>query len=205
MFRFSLKWILAAMVYAAIAAAAFSQETWVYADILCAVSLLALGYAVMLIIYARGERQAAAAGFAVFMVLLAACLLMAPQSVPSLRILTAAGVGQTPSMPIAPAPVVAFPTPPSGTWSSSATASGGTLSVSANPNVAAYAAPTTSLRFSSSPVPVFYSAPFAASDITAKLRAFNAIATMIIGLLGCLLGVLAYRRARPEAVAIAGV
>ena len=56
MFRFSLKWILAAMVYAAIAAAAFSQESWVYADILCAVSLLALGYAVMLVIYARGER-----------------------------------------------------------------------------------------------------------------------------------------------------
>lgn len=56
MFRFSLKWILAAMVYAAIAAAAFSQETWVYADLLCAASLLALGYAVMLTIYARGGR-----------------------------------------------------------------------------------------------------------------------------------------------------
>ena len=42
MFRFSLKWILAAMVYAAIAAAAFSQETWVYADLLCGATLLAL-------------------------------------------------------------------------------------------------------------------------------------------------------------------
>jgi hypothetical protein len=38
-------------------------------------------------------------------------------------------------------------------------------------------------------------------DISSKLRAFNAIATMIIALLGCLLGVAAYRRAKTPAPA----
>lgn len=197
MFRFSLKWILAAMVYAAIAAAAFSQETWVYADILCAVSLLALGYAVMLIIYARGERQAAAAGFAVFMVLLAACLLMAPQSVPSYRILAAAGVGQTPNTPV---PLAALQ--PAATWVTPASPS--TLSVTGGPSIPTYApsAPVLSQagRITVSATPVFFPAPIM-PDITSKLRAFNAIATMIIGLLGCLLGVAAYRRAKTPAAA----
>jgi hypothetical protein len=199
MFRFSLKWILAATVYAAIAAAAFSQETWVYADILCAISLLALGYAVMLIIYSRGERQAAAAGFAVFMVLLAACLLMAPQSVPSFRILTAMGVGQTPAtMPInaIPPPVVSFPA--SGTFSSSATSTG-TPSVSAAPRIQTFGTPASSWI---APAPAWsLVAPFPAMpDVSYKLRAFNAVATITIGLLGCLLGVLAYRRAQTALV-----
>jgi hypothetical protein len=194
MFRFSLKWILAAMVYAAIAAAAFSQETWVYADILCAVSLLALGYAVMLIIYARGERQAAAAGFAVFMVLLAACLLMAPQSVPSYRILAAAGVGQT---PMTPGPLAA---PPPATWVTPA--SPRMLSVTGSTAAATYSpyAPPANASLTVSATPVFF--PTAVMpDITFKLRAFNAIATMIIGLLGCVLGVAAYRRAKTPAAA----
>jgi hypothetical protein len=194
MFRFSLKWILAAMVYAAIAAAAFSQETWVYADILCAVSLLALGYAVMLIIYARGERQAAAAGFAVFMVMLAACLLMAPQSVPSYRILSAAGVGQTPNTPV---PLAA---PPPATWFTPASPS--TLSVTGGPSIPTYApqAASANARITVSAAPVFFPTAIM-PDITSKLRAFNAIATMIIGLLGCVLGVAAYRRAKTPAAA----
>lgn len=198
MFRFSLKWILAAMVYAAIAAAAFSQETWVYADILGAVSLLALGYAVMLIIYARGERQAAAAGFAVFMVLLAACLLMAPQSVPSYRILTAAGVGQTPpSMPIsAPQPAMAA----TSTWSAPAVSSRVILNGVTSQIYPTYVAPASGATLAVSAAPVFFPAPII-PDITSKLRAFNAIATMIIGLIGCLLGVAAYRRAKTPAVA----
>jgi hypothetical protein len=194
MFRFSLKWILAAMVYAAIAAAAFSQETWVYADILCAVSLLALGYAVMLIIYARGERQAAAAGFAVFMVLLAACLLMAPQSVPSYRILTAAGVGQTqPNLPISAIPPSATAVQPFYPQIS------GTISVNATPKIQTFGTPASSWV---APTPAWsLVAPLSAMpDISFKLRAFNAVATMIIGLLGCLLGVLAYRRAQAALV-----
>ncbi len=195
MFRFSLKWILAAMVYAAIAAAAFSQETWVYADILCAVSLLALGYAVMLIIYARGERQAAAAGFAVFMVLLAACLLMAPQSVPSYRILTAAGVGQTPITPMPKGPSAQALI-----WSPAAPS---TLSATGDPytpTYPTYSAPAASARVSLIG-PTFAQQPVIMPDITSKLRAFNAIATMTIGLLGCLLGVAAYRRAKTPAAA----
>ena len=43
--RYSMKWILAAMVYVAIAAAAFSQDTWVYADLLWLAAFVAFGYA----------------------------------------------------------------------------------------------------------------------------------------------------------------
>lgn len=52
--RFSLKRILAGTVYVAIAAAAFSQTTWVYADVLWATSLLAVAYVATLATFARG-------------------------------------------------------------------------------------------------------------------------------------------------------
>ena len=130
------------------------------------------------------------------MVLLAACLLMAPQSVPSYRILSAAGVGQT---PITPMP--AGPSPQALTWTPAAPA---TSSVTGGPNAATsayplYAPSTANARVTLIAPPAFAPQPVIMPDITFKLRAFNAIATMIIGLLGCLLGVLAYRRARPNA------
>lgn len=187
MVRFSLKWILAAMVYAAIAAAAFSQESWVYADLLCAASLLALGYAVLLTIYARGQRQAAAAGFAVLMVLLAACILLAPQSVPTLRIVLATGVGQTPILPTPSTPAPA-------TWTAGGTFSGGTLSLRQSPNLPASIAPGSAWAVATTPT--VYSPAAAQLDITHKLRAANAVATMTLGLVGALLGLLAYSRAR---------
>ena len=182
MFRFSLKWILAAMVYAAIAAAAFSQESWAYADVLCAASLLALGYAVVLIVYARGARQAAATGFAVFMILLASCMQLSPESIPTLRILTAAGGIPT---PILPSPTIGFPATGSATFNSSGAIVTGSSSFT--PSTATWALrPTPISLFPASP-------PF---DISPKLRAANAIATMTIGLVGCLLGIVAFRRAR---------
>jgi hypothetical protein len=184
MFRFSLKWILAAMVYAAIAAAAFSQQSWVYSDLLCAASLLALGYAVVLIIYSRGARQAAAVGFAVFMILLAVCIQAVPESVPTLRILTAAGINGQELAPLTPA----APMPATGmaTFSSAGTIATGNLNFT--PSTTVWAAPTlypiSSLTGNVEPI------------IKLKLRAANAVATMVIGLLGCLLGVLAFHRAQ---------
>jgi hypothetical protein len=182
MFRFSLKWILAAMVYAAIAAAAISQQSWVYADLLCAASLLALGYAVVLIIYSRGARQAAAVGFAVFMALLALCIQAAPESVPTLRILTVAGIGHQELAPLTP------PTPmlASGTFLSSSTVATGNLNFT--PSATVWPAPTL--------YPISSLTGSVESNITPKLRAANAVATMLIGLLGCLLGVLAFHRAQ---------
>jgi hypothetical protein len=61
--RFSLKWILAAAVYVAIAAAAFSQPSWVYADVLWAMSLLAIVFAGVMVFAARDKARMAAGGF----------------------------------------------------------------------------------------------------------------------------------------------
>jgi hypothetical protein len=192
MFRFSLKWILAAMLYAAIAAAAFSQQSWVYADLLCGAALLALGYAVLLVIYARGPRQAAAAGFAVCTILLATCMLLAPDSVPMLRILSAAGIGQP---PILPSPMTTA-VPPTATFSS---ASSGALSFSAPSSITAVPAPNASAAWSLVPNTGLGFSMTPTFDISLKLRAANALALMLIGLAGCLLGLAAHRRAHRTA------
>jgi hypothetical protein len=178
------------MVYAAIAAAAFSQESWVYADLLCAASLLALGYAVMLIIYARGAHQAAATGFAVFTLLLAVCMLVAPNSVPTQRIVMASGVGQSVSYPT---PIPAQPPMATGTLSLSTTYAAPPLFPTAGNSYSTWSP--------SQPAQVFVAATPTLSyyDITFKLRAANAVATMICGLLGALVALVAYRRTRTSA------
>ena len=191
MFRFSLKWILAAMVYAAIAAAAFSQETWVYADLLCGAALIALGYAILLVIYTRGPQQAAAGGFAVCMILLATGMMIAPDSVPTLRIITATGVARQPILP-SPGPAGNF-LPATGTFSS------GTLNLSGPSSIAAVPTPRVSSAWSLVPnTALGFNAP-PTFDIALKLRAANAVALMLTGLLGCLLGLAAYRRAQRTA------
>src|SRR5688572_18802717 len=92
--RFSLKWILAGMAYAAVAAAAFSQQTWVYADVLWAASLLAIVFAAILACFARGRRQVAAAGFVFAGACFLLCLIFGDAgAVPTTRLLLAAGVG----------------------------------------------------------------------------------------------------------------
>jgi hypothetical protein len=188
MFRFSLKWILAAMVYAAIAAAAFSQETWVYADLLCGAALLALGYAILLIIYARGPRQAAAAGFAVCVILLATSMLVAPESVPALRVVTATGLAEMPILPTTPPGFATGNLQASGAWWSAGPAI---------PSSQFQSSPNATLSIvTASPVPVAATPTF---DITLKLRAANTIAVMLVGLFGCLLGLAAYRRAQHTA------
>ncbi len=63
--RFSLKWLLAGMVYVAIAAAAFSfaEKTWIYCDVLWGLTLLILVYSGVVVLCASGRRRATAAGF----------------------------------------------------------------------------------------------------------------------------------------------
>jgi hypothetical protein len=74
MMRFSLKWILVAAVYVAVAAAAFSQDSWVYADILWAASLLAIVSAAIFAFMGRGKGRVAAAGFLLASLAYVACV-----------------------------------------------------------------------------------------------------------------------------------
>src|SRR5262245_24174438 len=98
--RFSLKWILVGVAYVAVAAAAFSQTTWVYADVLWAASLLAVVYAALIAAFARGRRQAAAVGFVVASACFLLCVwLTNGNGVPTTRLLVAAGVGQSNAPP----------------------------------------------------------------------------------------------------------
>src|SRR5688572_10381202 len=61
--RFSVKWLLAAAVYVAIAAAALSQQSGLYGDVLWGITLLALLFAALLAIFMRGEGRIIATGF----------------------------------------------------------------------------------------------------------------------------------------------
>ena len=61
--RFSLKWLLTAMVYVALAAAAFTQDHWAWADVLWLVSFVAVCYAAALAFNAAGERRSRSIGF----------------------------------------------------------------------------------------------------------------------------------------------
>jgi hypothetical protein len=118
--RFSLKWILVAAVYVAVAAAAFSQPSWVYADILWAASLLAIVFAGLVAIVGQGRTRVSALGFLLaslcFVVYVTAASLS--NSTPMTRLLDAAGyappVGtirgfRPPSRNSAPAPLPTAP------------------------------------------------------------------------------------------------
>ena len=102
--RFSMKWALAAMAYVAVAAAAFSRQTWVFADLLWAASLLAVVFAALVARFARGRRQMAGAGFVVASGCFLLCMALDQNAVPTNRLLAAAGI-------YAKAPVGAWATP----------------------------------------------------------------------------------------------
>jgi hypothetical protein len=63
--RFSLKWILAGMVYVAIAATAVARGQWYLADLALALTFAMLSFVALMAIYTRGKRQACALGFLV--------------------------------------------------------------------------------------------------------------------------------------------
>lgn len=179
--RFSMKWLLAAMVYAALAAMAFSQTGWAWADLLWLASFLAVCYAATLAFIARGERQGRAVGFFTASLALLVAIQSAPDAVPIGRIVEA----------LSPAPTITFPpqiysSPPSG-------------------QTARF---TQTFPAYSSPVGVqgtLMVAPYAPalppalpnSNIVLRTRAANAVGAMLAGLAGSVLGALAYRRTRP--------
>jgi hypothetical protein len=202
--RFSMKWILAGMAYVAVAAAAFSQQTWVYADVLWAIGLLAVVYGAIVALFARGRRQAAAAGFVVGSVCFALCVYGSSNSVPTLRLLTAAGIGSdgVAAVPLT-APAYAAPS----------------VSVLRRPVTVETMTPTGPVAqttyveerrvMPAPPMPVPTAAPQSAAiyapyrppavvDFSMYIRAGNAVGTMLFGGLGIVLGLAAYKAARRE-------
>lgn len=186
-FRFSIKWLLVAISYAAIAAAALTQSHWAYADVLWFATFLAFVYAVLLACFLRGPGQARAVGFAVVCAALAVCLLVAPDVVPTQRILQATGVGQE---------QIVFGGG-SGRMGSGGIASGIVVPSTVNSYsgwTATTNLPSGGLAFTASPTPTTMIS--LTPDYALKLRSANALATMLAGLLGALLGALAYRHAK---------
>jgi hypothetical protein len=207
--RFSLKGILIGVTYVAIAAAAFTQTTWVYADILWAVALLAVVYSALMAAFLRGRRQIAAAGFVVGCFCFLLCLTLGGDAVPTTRILVAAGVGQvngqSPTVTAAPATGTwaLMPTNPGNVTSyasasSSYNATLGTTVVAApaNPQLVAsgsrwaVAAPTGGIAPTAPPI-----------DFGIYVRAGNAVGMVLIGLAGSVIGAMVHRAGRCDAAA----
>jgi hypothetical protein len=170
--RFSLKWLLAGMVYAAIAAAAFAKPHWAYADVLWTASVLAFAYAGLLAWSARGKAQLRALGFVIVCACVLAILIFAPDAMPTRRILESLGAFQTQINfgPISPQPASGVSIPPFNYGGASV------IVASAPPPLPTTTQPT--------------------DESLVKLRAANAVAMMLAGLAGSVLGVVAYRRSQ---------
>jgi hypothetical protein len=189
-FRFSLKWLLVVMLYAAIAAAAFSHGHWAYADILWIASFIAFGYAVVLVCVERGPRQAVALGFVIFFSCYLLCLYLAPDGLPTSRLLVAMGAAGAeplvnPTQPgMAPSPwqLRAIPTPPSS----------GTLQLQSSTFTYSTGAATL-IPAPANPAAVGKSY-LAGLSFPLKLRSANAVGAMFAGFIGCLLAAFATGR-----------
>jgi hypothetical protein len=180
--RFSLKWMLLAMVYAAIAAAAFTQRNWLYADLLWAVLMASVGYAVLLIIYARGERQARAAGFVVLAAGFLACLYLAPNAMPTHHLAGAlpAPADEVSQVQYAYASPAITPLPASPPPSTYPSPYAPAIPPSIQPPLVA------------APITIAYTGPV---YFVFRFSAANAVAALSAGLVGCALGAVAYRQA----------
>lgn len=189
--RFSLKWGLLGMAYVAVAAAALTQDHWAYADLLWLATFVAICMAIQSALFNSGSRRAMATGFALFALGFAACAQFAEHSIPTRRLLLAAGVPeysnyqqlwnpytvnppQTTATFVAPTPINAYPMPA--------------------PAVASPVSPPPISVVTISPSPL--ELPF-----TSKVRAANAVGSMILGLMGGWLAAAAFHRRRAADVA----
>jgi hypothetical protein len=199
--RFSMKWLLAGMVYVAVAAAAIAQGHWSYAAILWMATFFAVTYALTVAIFARGARQIAAAGFAIASLAIVACMRFAPGSLPTSRFVAALASAQAPiptTVYATPTPVIpAAPGRPPGTYYP-APAPQPSPPIAAQP----YYPP-------GGPVFATYVAPPAVTisydngEVAAvRVRAANAIATMAAGVIGGVLAAVGFRRGRQEPDAV---
>jgi hypothetical protein len=193
-FQFSMKWVLAAMAYAAIAAAAYTQRLGVYVDLLWAISVVAFAYALLVARYAQGERQAWATGFAILWACTFLAMQLAPHSFPTRRLLTTFGANSEPVQvyPLFnptqtytdPAPTTPIPSSP---WNGSALRYNAPYS---SPPATAPAVPY--IPGAATPGVIYVDA------FAVRLRTANALTTMLAGLVGGMLGSLAYKNCRRE-------
>src|SRR5688572_14466660 len=91
--RYSLKWLLLAMAYVAIVAAAIGSRTDVLADAVWALSLMAICYAVVLACVSKNQRRAMAIGFALLASVNVMCTFSVPTRLPIMRLLNVVGYG----------------------------------------------------------------------------------------------------------------
>jgi hypothetical protein len=182
--QFSMKWVLLGMAYVAVAAAAFSQGHWIYADLLWGATFLAVCFAILIIGMSTGVRRAAAAGFTLFALAFALCLQVAPGTVPTKRILSAAVAQEFPVYYPPPMPVPAVAAAPVLPYAGEQTVDTFLDFQIAQPAViapmTAYGAPR-----------ILIEQPF-----SSKLRAANTVGAMLFGLIGGWLGAMAFRRQR---------
>ncbi len=169
--RFSLKWLLLAAVYVAVAAAALSQQSGLYGDVLWGMTLLVLLLAALLAIFMRGDGRIVATGF-VFAgtAFLFYAMMAAPYSSATARVLMAAGYEPSGMAFPATPPVTAMPSAPTNPYLDPADPFG--PSVPPNPPDA-------------QPVNVV--------DFSQFVRGGNAVGVLLMGLLGALVGMLAGR------------
>ncbi|MBA4105561.1 MAG: hypothetical protein C0485_07360 [Pirellula sp.] len=190
--RFSLKWGLLGMAYVAVAAAALTQDHWAYADLLWLATFVAICMAIQSAILSSGSRRAMATGFALFALGFAACAQFAEHSIPTRRLLLAAGVPEYPNYQPVLNPYAVRPAPVTATFSA--------------PTINSYPMPTQMAPVAMPPAPisvVTLSSSPSELPFTSKVRAANAVGSMILGLLGGWLAAAAFRRHRAADVASA--
>lgn len=184
--RYSLKWGLMGMAYVALAAAAFGQGHWAYADLLWLATFGAICLAILIAILGTGARRAGGVGFAIFALALAMCMQFAPDSLPTRRIFLAAELRSYASVQ------------PSTPYAQYRVAAPANLSAPAVPGYSApYYPPTpppTTIALAPQPVPVAFPSGMVEPPINTKLRAANSLGVMLAGIVGCWLGIAAFRR-----------
>jgi hypothetical protein len=89
--RFSIRWMLAGTAFVALVTAAIASQSNLLVDLVWAVVLLAVVYAMVLACSPDKQRQAIAIGFVSVAVMYAACLYFFPSHAPTTHALKAAG------------------------------------------------------------------------------------------------------------------
>ncbi len=173
---FSPIWMLAAGAYAAIAATALVVAHWSLADLVWTATFFATVAAAAFAVLARGRRQVAAAGFAVASALVAGSAYFAGDSAPTARVVTAAAPAYTTQSQ--PGPQVMQ------TYQVVRYASDGKPVVE-----------THTRTVPSAPISVMTTSDGLQQQFRARVRTANALATMLAGLVGAVLGATAQRRA----------
>jgi hypothetical protein len=89
--RFSLRWLMTATAYVALIIAAIAGQSYVLADVAWAISLLALCLAILIVCFARKQRQVLATGFVLLASVHIVGQFLVPSRLPAMRLLSAVG------------------------------------------------------------------------------------------------------------------